>query len=167
MGEALLKLNILTKEWVSHPSPLKQPNEFLAGTPITFAQSGNICSTIWSLYRTSDIIIYRLLYTRLRAGQDWTSRSEKTTQVGHTSLPHCRNQLTMPARYSQTSLVYVCQQCQTHHVQNMGKATLKDQGNKSNIRFGLASGPPCGMTCEQCDGRFSVCRPVFPWKRNT
>lgn len=62
---------------------------------------------------------------------------------------------------SQTSLVYVCQQCQAHHLQHMGKATAKDPLNKSNVRFGLASGPPCGTTCQHCDGRLSVAGPMW------
>ncbi|KAK9893656.1 N2,N2-dimethylguanosine tRNA methyltransferase [Cystobasidium minutum MCA 4210] len=62
---------------------------------------------------------------------------------------------------SQTSLIYVCQQCQAHHAQAMGKLSVKENGKHVNLRFGLASGPPCSDRCEHCNARSQVAGPMW------
>lgn len=129
-----------------------------SGTAVTAAYLSDIGRPVRSVYTTTPITIDRLLHPSIRAGTNGACRSQEPSQVSKSvvvprpCLVHSR----VLSNRSQTALIHVCQQCQAHHAQPMGKRTEKGDENKPIMRYGLASGPPCPQICQQCEGRFSV-----------
>ncbi|KAM8987135.1 tRNA (guanine(26)-N(2))-dimethyltransferase [Ara ararauna] len=61
------------------------------------------------------------------------------------------------ASASKQALVYHCVGCGTHHLQRMGKATAHGNG----FKYGAATGPPVGPTCEFCQQRHQLGGPIW------
>ncbi|XP_062491375.1 tRNA (guanine(26)-N(2))-dimethyltransferase isoform X1 [Pezoporus occidentalis] len=66
-------------------------------------------------------------------------------------------QAKVKASASKQALVYHCVGCGTHHLQRMGKATA--HGN--SFKYGAATGPPVGPTCEFCQQRHQLGGPIW------
>ncbi|XP_071656838.1 tRNA (guanine(26)-N(2))-dimethyltransferase isoform X2 [Patagioenas fasciata] len=58
---------------------------------------------------------------------------------------------------SKQALVFHCGGCGSHHLQPMGRATQHGVG----FKFGVATGPPVGPTCEFCQHRHQVGGPIW------
>ncbi|KAM4643781.1 tRNA (guanine(26)-N(2))-dimethyltransferase isoform 2-T2 [Amazona ochrocephala] len=66
-------------------------------------------------------------------------------------------QAKVKASASKQALVYHCVGCGTHHLQRMGKATAHGNG----FKYGAATGPPVGPTCEFCQQRHQLGGPIW------
>ncbi|XP_065520512.1 tRNA (guanine(26)-N(2))-dimethyltransferase isoform X2 [Lathamus discolor] len=66
-------------------------------------------------------------------------------------------QAKVKASASKQALVYHCVGCGTHHLQRMGKATPHGNG----FKYGAATGPPVGPTCEFCQQRHQLGGPIW------
>lgn len=66
-------------------------------------------------------------------------------------------QAKVKASASKQALVYHCVGCGTHHLQRMGKATAHGNG----FKYGAATGPPVGPTCEFCHQRHQLGGPIW------
>uniref|UniRef100_A0A8C0HG95 tRNA (guanine(26)-N(2))-dimethyltransferase n=1 Tax=Buteo japonicus TaxID=224669 RepID=A0A8C0HG95_9AVES len=68
-------------------------------------------------------------------------------------------QAKVKASASKQALVYHCVGCGTHHLQRLGKVT----SHGTSFKYGAATGPPVGPTCEFCQQRHQVgTRPPVP-----
>ncbi|XP_064293293.1 tRNA (guanine(26)-N(2))-dimethyltransferase isoform X1 [Phalacrocorax carbo] len=66
-------------------------------------------------------------------------------------------QAKVKASASKQALVYHCVGCGTHHLQRMGKITSHGTG----FKYGAATGPPVGPTCEFCQQRHQLGGPMW------
>ncbi|NXD73733.1 TRM1 dimethyltransferase, partial [Eolophus roseicapillus] len=66
-------------------------------------------------------------------------------------------QAKVKASASKQALVYHCVGCGTHHLQRMGKATAHSNG----FKYGAATGPSVGPTCEFCQQRHQLGGPIW------
>ncbi|XP_049666644.1 tRNA (guanine(26)-N(2))-dimethyltransferase isoform X1 [Accipiter gentilis] len=66
-------------------------------------------------------------------------------------------QAKVKASASKQALVYHCVGCGTHHLQRLGKVTSHGTG----FKYGAATGPPVGPTCEFCQQRHQLGGPMW------
>ncbi|NXK15644.1 TRM1 dimethyltransferase, partial [Herpetotheres cachinnans] len=66
-------------------------------------------------------------------------------------------QAKVKASASKQALVYHCVGCGTHHLQRLGKVTSHGTG----FKYGAATGPPMGPTCEFCQQRHQMGGPMW------
>ncbi|NWQ71340.1 TRM1 dimethyltransferase, partial [Neopipo cinnamomea] len=66
-------------------------------------------------------------------------------------------QAKVKASASKQALVFHCVGCGSHHLQRLGRATT----HGSSLKFGAASGPPVGPTCEFCHHRHQLGGPMW------
>ncbi|XP_074023361.1 tRNA (guanine(26)-N(2))-dimethyltransferase [Numenius arquata] len=66
-------------------------------------------------------------------------------------------QAKVKASASKQALVYHCVGCGTHHLQRLGKVTTHGTG----FKYGAATGPPVGPTCEFCHQRHQLGGPMW------
>lgn len=61
-------------------------------------------------------------------------------------------------------MVYVCSNCQAHHLQPLGRTHSKPtkSGQGVNLSYGTSAGPPVpGSVCVECGGKFHVAGPLW------
>ncbi|KAM7074497.1 tRNA (guanine(26)-N(2))-dimethyltransferase isoform 1-T1 [Ciconia maguari] len=66
-------------------------------------------------------------------------------------------QAKVKASASKQALVYHCVGCGSHHLQRLGKVTSHGTG----FKYGAATGPPVGPTCEFCQQRHQLGGPMW------
>ncbi|NXS31422.1 TRM1 dimethyltransferase, partial [Pomatostomus ruficeps] len=66
-------------------------------------------------------------------------------------------QAKVKASASKQALVFHCLGCGSHHLQRLGRATSHGSG----FKYGAATGPPVGPTCEFCHQRHQVGGPMW------
>ncbi|KAM6307823.1 LOW QUALITY PROTEIN: tRNA (guanine(26)-N(2))-dimethyltransferase [Podargus strigoides] len=66
-------------------------------------------------------------------------------------------QAKVKASASKQALVYHCVGCGSHHLQRLGRATSHGTG----FKYGAATGPPVGPTCEFCQQRHQLGGPIW------
>ncbi|NXF00043.1 TRM1 dimethyltransferase, partial [Menura novaehollandiae] len=66
-------------------------------------------------------------------------------------------QAKVKASASKQALVFHCVGCGSHHLQRLGRATSHGSG----FKYGAATGPPVGPSCEFCHQRHQVGGPVW------
>ncbi|GJJ12119.1 hypothetical protein Clacol_006360 [Clathrus columnatus] len=65
--------------------------------------------------------------------------------------------------FSQTSLYYVCTNCQAYYQQTLGKVVDKstEMSSNPNLQYKVNAGPPVSPMCGECGGTFHIAGPMW------
>ena len=91
-----------------------------------------------------------------------SSPSRESPSFGSIGLLICLPAISAPflAHRSKTGTVYICNGCESHHIQSFGKVveSAQNRGPGMNYQYKNVSGPPVGARCDECGSAHHVSR---------